>query len=279
MQIVLFDERVSASVSLNVLFRQELKEEYLVISSNSSSSAAFSDKRKSAEIFSVLRSGSKFYTAGISCSKHTNNELDTTVTPESPLHTSRVFLDTVDSRYGNLHTASHRGSCSICLQSNHIGKLQNLYQHWWGVILVCPVKSISAENECSPVVWTLYIWTWSCNCSTNLSCAFKQINKQQYNNNNFHQTSNAFAFFFNFWLTSVEEKIIWCVTTQVLFWSWLWTYIFRKKIIYSHIYMWKQIVSPLLSLVNISSPNQSFLNQWGYPIGVYQGKSQFLLIS
>lgn len=105
----------TVSAFLNVLFRQELKEEYLVISSNSSSSAAFSDKRKSAEIVSVLRSGSKFYTAGISCSKHTNNELDTTVTPESPLHTSRVFLDTADSRYDNFHTASHRGSCSICL--------------------------------------------------------------------------------------------------------------------------------------------------------------------
>lgn len=51
-------------------------------------------REKSAEIFSILRSGSEFYTAGISCSKHTNYELDTTVTPESPLNTSHVFLDT-----------------------------------------------------------------------------------------------------------------------------------------------------------------------------------------
>lgn len=87
----------------------------MVISSNSSSSAGFSDKRKSAEIFFILRNGSKFYTAGISCSKHTNNELDTTVTPESPLYTSHVFLDTADLQYGNLHSASHRGSCSIFL--------------------------------------------------------------------------------------------------------------------------------------------------------------------
>lgn len=82
------------SASLNALFRQELKEEYPVISSNSSSSAGFSDKRKSAEIFSIPGSGSKFYTAGIPRSKHTNNELDTTVIPESPLYTFHVFLDT-----------------------------------------------------------------------------------------------------------------------------------------------------------------------------------------
>lgn len=88
------------SACLNALFRQELKEEYPVISSNSSSSAGFSDKWKSAEIFSILRSGSKFYTAGISRSKQRNNELDPTVTPESPLYSSLIFLDTSDLRCG-----------------------------------------------------------------------------------------------------------------------------------------------------------------------------------
>lgn len=112
----------TVSASLNALFRQELKEEYPVISSNSSSSAGFSDKRKSAEICSILRSGSKLYTAGISCSKHTNNELDTTVTPESPLYTSHVFLDTADLQYGNLHTAVTEvavvSSCNLITLAN-----------------------------------------------------------------------------------------------------------------------------------------------------------------
>lgn len=105
----------TVSASLNALFRQELKEEYLVISSNSSSSARFSDKRKSAEIFSILRSGSEFYTADISCSKHTNNELDTAVTPESPLYTSHVFLDTYILQVTEVAVVS---SCNLITLAN-----------------------------------------------------------------------------------------------------------------------------------------------------------------
>lgn len=102
------------SASLNALFRQELKEEYPVISSKNSSSAGFSEKQKSAEIFSILGSGSKFYTAGIPRSKHTNNELDTTVIPESPLYTSHIFLD----------TATEVAAVSSC----NLITLANLYQ-------------------------------------------------------------------------------------------------------------------------------------------------------